>query len=811
MADSIQFRRGLRSTVKALPIGMPGFIEDEERLVIGKGDGTNTELPNKADMDNINSQMAEKANKTDLDTTNANIGDKSQLNTSNKSNIVNAIKEVKTQANTKADKSYVDSKFGSISTTFTFLGSDTTANIQAKTGENPGDYWYSTDDNTNLAWNGTNWIDIGNNLNVGDKTITPEKTTFMSKKNLFNKDTITVGSYVQQQSGNLSELEGYNASDFIPIKPSTLYTIKTSGTIEQIALYDESKEYVGGIATPNNTFTSFTTAHYVRLSIKDEQLDNFMLVEGNYIGEYIPYGSFIDKNIIPELPYVKKTNQITIHVGKDAPYTFATLGSAFASIENTEDWTEIIIHEGIYEEKDLVLPDKVILRGINKKNVLIRGYQPPETSDSEIARVSTLNVVGDFVIQDLTITGQNMKYAIHDEGNGLNVDATHKIINCYIRHYGNEEAKAYRVANSQSSSGVWNFTHSLGFGSASGLKFIAENTEFISDYESGWHVHTNKDFEKPNINILKNCICCGLYSMLVQSCGSGTSDKVILDNTRLEGRIVYNHYPWIPTEPEKQIADRAEIDIIGQSNPVPFENEIATKCLRITSANNIIVSGDAVKSILGNYKTFQGQGGLNSYILGGWDVNGVLSGLDQTTSVNNTLSKQLGDCSITNKTLIITINSVDYTVIFNKNYTTITTTQILSEINSVLGLNATADIYDMSFDYKPNISNWYCNYLNNTASGIAKGTVVTLNNAYNTIKIMNSTDNFLGVAMEDINPSNYGKIQIKGFIPRYGAKGLTNAITFGDSYGVINGSFVKDASPTVIKGMLADYIGFNLG
>jgi len=38
---------------------MPGFVEDEERLVIGKGDGTNAELPNKADMDNVNSQMAD--------------------------------------------------------------------------------------------------------------------------------------------------------------------------------------------------------------------------------------------------------------------------------------------------------------------------------------------------------------------------------------------------------------------------------------------------------------------------------------------------------------------------------------------------------------------------------------------------------------------------------------------------------------------------------------------------------------------------------------------------------------------------------
>ena len=63
MADSIQFRRGLRSAVKPLPVGMPGFVEDEDRLLIGKGDGTNAELPNRVDIDNINSQMAENTKK----------------------------------------------------------------------------------------------------------------------------------------------------------------------------------------------------------------------------------------------------------------------------------------------------------------------------------------------------------------------------------------------------------------------------------------------------------------------------------------------------------------------------------------------------------------------------------------------------------------------------------------------------------------------------------------------------------------------------------------------------------------------------
>jgi len=50
MADSIQIRRGLRKDVKPLPIAMPGYIQDEGRLIVGNGDGTNTEVSIKSDV-----------------------------------------------------------------------------------------------------------------------------------------------------------------------------------------------------------------------------------------------------------------------------------------------------------------------------------------------------------------------------------------------------------------------------------------------------------------------------------------------------------------------------------------------------------------------------------------------------------------------------------------------------------------------------------------------------------------------------------------------------------------------------------------
>jgi hypothetical protein len=56
------------------------------------------------DIVNINSQMAEKANQSALNTTNANIGDKNELNTSDKTSVVNAVNEVNTNKANNTDE-----------------------------------------------------------------------------------------------------------------------------------------------------------------------------------------------------------------------------------------------------------------------------------------------------------------------------------------------------------------------------------------------------------------------------------------------------------------------------------------------------------------------------------------------------------------------------------------------------------------------------------------------------------------------------------------------------------------------------------
>jgi lysophospholipase L1-like esterase len=75
----------------------------------------------------------------------------------------------------RAEKVYVDSKFGSMGNAKRFMGSCTSTELTAKTGMVVDDYWYVTDLTTNKCYNGTSWVDIGNSLDLGDGAVTKNK------------------------------------------------------------------------------------------------------------------------------------------------------------------------------------------------------------------------------------------------------------------------------------------------------------------------------------------------------------------------------------------------------------------------------------------------------------------------------------------------------------------------------------------------------------------------------------------------------------------------------------------------------------
>lgn len=64
MADEIKFTKGLKVDLPNLLLAEPGFVVDEKRLYIGGPTG-NIPLPNKEDLDGINTSLSDKANKYD--------------------------------------------------------------------------------------------------------------------------------------------------------------------------------------------------------------------------------------------------------------------------------------------------------------------------------------------------------------------------------------------------------------------------------------------------------------------------------------------------------------------------------------------------------------------------------------------------------------------------------------------------------------------------------------------------------------------------------------------------------------------------
>ena len=143
-------------------------------------------------------------------------------------------------------------------------------------------------------------LEVKSTVNVSLSEVDPGRILYVTKGiNLFNKDTAVLGKYVTYIDGTLVDTtHPYYASDFIPIKPNTLYTKNDNG--QQVAFYDASKQFVSGQAS-GLQFTTPSNASFVRVTVLDKYIDSFMLVEGKVIGAYEPYTLTVDRDIVAKL------------------------------------------------------------------------------------------------------------------------------------------------------------------------------------------------------------------------------------------------------------------------------------------------------------------------------------------------------------------------------------------------------------------------------------------------------------------------------------------------------------------------------
>lgn len=222
-------------------------------------------------------------------------------------------------------------------------------------------------------------IDL-NNISVPLAYMTPSK-------NLIDKTKLKTGHYISYTSGIETPNTGYNATEFIRIKPSTVYSINTH---DQTAFFDINKVYISGLGGNGgfkNTYTTPANGAYIRISVANANVDKVQLEENPYPTLYEPFkvpkpiDDVIAKDRVTDLlshmenPF-KKTklkiigDSITAGVGgtgysKTGEFMFTDHNGAaqYANLETATSWANSLKkllekkYNGLYEWVDLSHPE----------------------------------------------------------------------------------------------------------------------------------------------------------------------------------------------------------------------------------------------------------------------------------------------------------------------------------------------------------------------------------------------------------------------------------------------------------------------
>lgn len=413
---------------------------------------------------------------------------------------------------------------------------------------------YVTTDNGHWYYYSDGWKDGGmyQATEIADGSVTTEKTNFVkSVYNLFDKNSVEDNYYYYPRSSDKKVIKstvntGYRIFDKIKIVKGTRYFVSVPN-LGNFSFVTDTNEISLGLLKDLAASGSFVASSdgYIFISVsKLAPTDNLMVTNDVKVDTFFPFGliyNTIDKLKIPEESNPEEPNKKILWVG--ANREFKTIKSAIDTL-NEDSIATIMIDEGIYEEYSINLYDGVEIIGNTTDNtkVVIKGKLPETSSDSLVTATSTIDCKKGGVLKNLTVSAQNMRYALHPESANAYKNWTLKVENCRFYHYLNQEVIDYRVANNLDYSNVWKNEKPVAMGTSSGSVTIFKNCEFVSDKleMAAFSAHNNINFDKKCIVELKNCKLInnkiGGIAVLAEGLNSGTEDIFRIENCLVNGR-----------------------------------------------------------------------------------------------------------------------------------------------------------------------------------------------------------------------------------------------------------------------------------
>ena len=327
----------------------------------------------------------------------------------------------------KASKIYVDSKIGNMGNTKTFKGNCLYSELPISATVD--DYWYISDRNTNYCWNGSEWVDIGNNLNIGDNTITPLKTTFIDVKtsiNLINPNNVILDYYLANNTSK--EYEGAFYSEKITVN---------EGDIVRCAYFSTFVSYPGTIFLKDGSYinikdiTDFTisesmskynnaTFRYWTITIPENAVsivvngiksslnNSFILTINNELPEkFVNYEEINKLKEDIELPifYEKRLEELESNGSVTPEKTTFIYNETSINVFNKEK-AEL----GKYQKNGIIITEDanyyLVKINVNENDIIRVTYNPNLASNpchvfnAEGVRIANMSQLTDYVVTD---------------------------------------------------------------------------------------------------------------------------------------------------------------------------------------------------------------------------------------------------------------------------------------------------------------------------------------------------------------------------------------------------------------------------
>lgn len=677
--------------------------------------------------------------------------------------------------------------------------------------------------------------------------------------NLYDFDTASLTSgFILSATGSIgSSTPGtYHPSPFIPWREATQIMVGLNGSVPSTGAfsalqYDENYEPIAASWTGTSagllSLTKYSGAVYFRITMREGQQNQLnygtsvLAYEAYYLNKIYQKDSsgnpvyfkpntndtllntiFALKSEIPGLGnYTTNVqalklfdfisglwqNKTILHVKHPTEATdnvvyFDTIIDAVDSITDASQinpyevqiWSDISVNQSADFQ---TVPDStykaicyvkngVTLRGMGQQKTI--HAELPDDFATSVELYETMHFDGGGSIENLKITGYNVRYPIHYERAmgiiGQNQNTKSIIRNCHIEHLGCYSGLTV----------PWTAQDAWGCGTGQGLIIDFVNTIIIGS-RHGIRVHNNRPFLYPNRISLERCRVYGNPSnsgnaIQFDDYSSGAANEFEINNTDVQGRLIFTETSGVYTS--KQCIPIPKISG-GGNNTIYYafgaNTPIGLKIVSDTTGVNSSVTlvDDSETDIIG--KAFLRKGNIG--------ISAWLNGDECLTATDYTLADRLGDCSITNKTLIINIDGTDRNIVFNEDFSAQTNTYILAFVNTALSGYAVASFDHPIRYYYPEFSNvlFLKKYTGSTL--IPKGTFIKFT-GLNQIRELVAGEKPDGFLLDDVSENEFARVLNNSIVLNSGNFSplfySTSTFSEGDKFTIQDGKLIIDSN-----------------